>query len=241
MDAEAEGVAAILDAFDDAVGGGGVDGCEAAGGADGLVVGGVDLHRVGFGDAVQEGAGGDGDGVAGLIAGVWLFVFEGVLDAVGDVLEEGAAEGDGEELLTAADAEDGHVAGEGAADEGQFGGGSGFLQGDGGVAVVVAVEVRVDVEGAAGDDEGVDAVEEGGGEARVMREGDGQAAGCGEGRGIVGAEGVPGVFRVSAGLLCVEGDADEGSDACAHVAGGSAARWGGARDGWFDPAMGVGL
>ena len=88
-----------------------------------------------------------------------------------------AAEGDGQELLAAADAENGLVAGERAADEGELGVGALLLQGDAVVPLLVAVEAGIDVERAAGDDEGVDGVEIGGGEAGVRRGRDARAAG----------------------------------------------------------------
>ena len=59
----------------------------------------------------------------------------------------------------AADAEHRHVARQRAAHQRELGGGAALLQRDGRVAVAVAVQAGIDVEGAAGDDQRVDAVE----------------------------------------------------------------------------------
>ena len=210
LDAEAEAVAVVFDAFDDAVGSSGVDDGVEAGGSDGLVVGGVHVHRGGADDAVEEGSGDDIDAVAGFVARVGLFVGQRVRDAVGDMLDQGAAKGDGEELLAATDAEDGDVAGKGAFDQSEFGLGAAGLEGHGFVHAAVAVEGGINVEGAAGDDEGVEPVEVVGGEFGVVWQGDGEAAGGGDGAGVVGAQRVPGVFGPAARLFAVERDADDG-------------------------------
>ena len=148
--------------------------------------------------------------MAGLVARVGLLVRQGVGHGVGDVLDQRAAERHRQQLLAAADAQHRHVARQRAAQQRQFGRGAAFLQRDGVVPGGVAVQRRIDVEGAAGDHQGVDAVEQVGGQGGQVRQRHRQAAGAGDGVGVVGAQGVPGVFRVAAGLLGIQGDADDG-------------------------------
>ncbi len=85
-----------------------------------------------------------------------------------------------------------------------------------GVALAVAVELRVHVEGAAGDDEGVETVEVGGNERGVVRQRHGQAAAGDDGIHVVGAERIPRVARVAPWLLAVERDADERPGSSGH-------------------------
>ena len=137
-----------------------------------MMVGGVDLHGRGADDLREQGAGLNDYGVTGLVAGVGLLVRKSAGNCVRDVLVETAAESDSEELLAAADAEHGHVTGESTSDEGEFGGGAGLLQGDFGMAIGFAVEHRVNIEGASGDDQGINPVEIGAGKDRIVRQGD---------------------------------------------------------------------
>ena len=55
-----------------------------------------------------------------------------------------------------------------------------------------------------------EAGEHGLGQVREVGERHREGAGGGDGVHVVGAQGVPGVFRVAAGLFAVQGDADGG-------------------------------
>src|SRR5258707_15740917 len=79
------------------------------------MVGGINRQLAHPGDAVEKRAGDDRDGVPGFGAWVRLFVRQRARDLGGNVLDQRAAERDVEELLAAADAEQGLVGGEGAA------------------------------------------------------------------------------------------------------------------------------
>ena len=171
----------------------------------------VHLHLGRTHDAMQQRAAAHRDWVAGFVARVGLLVFQRVGVGVGNVLDQRAAECHREKLLAAADAEDRHVAGQRAVGECQFGGGAVLFQRHRGVAVGVAVQHGIDVERAAGDDECVDAVEIGRGERCIVRQCDRQATGCDDRIGVVLPDGIPGVFRVAARLLGIEGDADDGT------------------------------
>ena len=131
--------------------------------------------------------------------------------AVGDVLDQRAAERHRQKLLAAADAEHRHVARQRPVGERQFGGGAALLQGHRRVPVAVAVQRGIDVECAAGDDQRVDAVQVLRRQRCIVRQRDRQAAGCDDCVGIVLAHRIPGVFRVAARLLGIEGHADDGS------------------------------
>ncbi len=174
LHAQAEAVAGVLDALDHAVFGHRIDHAAQAGAAHGLMVGRVHLHFGRPDDAVQQGAGDDLHGVSGLMARVGLLVRQRVGHGVRDVLDQRAAQRHRQELLAAADAEHRQVARQCAAQQRQFGLGAGFLQRDGVVAGAVAVQRRIDIEGAAGDDQRVDAVEQIGGQGWQMRQATGR-------------------------------------------------------------------
>src|SRR5439155_19203966 len=74
LDAEAEAVARVFDAFDDAVLGDGIDDEAGPGLFDRLMVGAVDSEAQGAGDAVQKCPSDHRDGVPGLVARVRLTV-----------------------------------------------------------------------------------------------------------------------------------------------------------------------
>ena len=149
--------------------------------------------------------------MAGFVARIGLLVLQRVGDGVGDVLDQRAAQRHRQKLLAAADAEHRHVARQRAVGQREFGGGAAFLQRHRGVPVGVAVQRGIDVERAAGDDQRVDAVEIVRRERCIVRQRDRQAAGRDDGIGIVLPDRIPGIFRVAAGLLGIEGDADDGS------------------------------
>src|SRR5258707_14859797 len=87
---------------------------------------------------------------------VWLLMRGRAGRVVGDVLDEGADERYVQELLPAADAEHGLVGARGAASDGELEGGAAVLGGHGRVPRGRAEQRRIDIEGAAGDDEPVD-------------------------------------------------------------------------------------
>jgi len=67
-----------------------------------------------------------------------------------------------------------------------------------------------EIEGAARDHQPVDGVEIGSDQGHLMRQGQGQAAGLGDGIAIVLAQGIPGKRRVAARVLAIQSDADDG-------------------------------
>ena len=111
------------------------------------------------------------------MARVRLLVGEGVFYLVGDVLDQGAAEQHVQQLLAAADAEDRQVARQRTARNGGLEGGPAVLGAHRLVAGRGAEQSRVEIEGAAGDQQGVDALEIGLGLLRLMRQQNRQAAG----------------------------------------------------------------
>src|SRR5579863_8478057 len=106
--------------------------------------------------------------MAGLGARIGLLMRQGMRHFVGNVLDKRAAEHDIEELLPAANAEDRFVGGERALGDRELEFGAAILGGDAAVPALGAKERRVDIEGAAGDDEAVDEVEIGRGLRRLM-------------------------------------------------------------------------
>ncbi len=133
------------------------------------------------------------------------------------MLDQRAAERDREQLLAAADAEHRQVAGERAAGQRELGRGAALLQRHRRMPPGIAVERRIDVEGAARHHQRVEPVEPLPGQRRVVRQRDRQAAGGDDRLGVVLPQRIPGIFRVAAGLLGIEGDADHGTLPPAHV------------------------
>ena len=84
------------------------------------------------------------------------------------MLDRGAAEGDVKDLLATADAEQRQVGVMGRPAGGEFEGGAPGLGDDGGMALVDAEQGRVHIEGAAGHQQPVEAVEIGGDLVRLM-------------------------------------------------------------------------
>ena len=150
---------------------------------------------------MQQRAAAHRDRMARFMARVGLLVLQRAVDRIGDVLDERAAERDSKQLLSAADAQDRHVARERILGERKFGGGAAFLQRYGRMPVGIAVQRWVDIEGTAGDHQSVDAVKISVGECGVVRQCDRQAAGSHDRLGIVLPDRIPGILRVAAGLL----------------------------------------
>src|SRR3984893_7965288 len=109
---ETETVARILDSLDDAVLGDGVDDEPRPGRLDRLMMRAVDPEAVHSGDAVKESGRDHPDGMPGLVARIGLAMRQAIRDFVRDMLDQGAAERDIQELLAAADPEYRHVLGE---------------------------------------------------------------------------------------------------------------------------------
>ena len=159
LHAEAEAVAAVLDALDHAVGRGRVHHRVRAGFAHRLVVRGVHRHRRGAGDAGEQRARRDRDLVPRLVARVRLLVLERRGDRVGDVLDQVPPSATARSCSPPQMPSTGMSRAERAPRQRQLGFGAAFLERDGRVPVGVAVEGGIDVEGAAGDDQRVDAVQ----------------------------------------------------------------------------------
>src|SRR5260370_209010 len=109
LDAEAEAAAGILDTLDDAVRRGGVDDHPRCHRLHRLMMGRVDRQLAHPGDAVEERAGDDRDGMPGFGARIRLLMRQCARDLVGNVLDQRPAERDVKELLAAADPEHGLV------------------------------------------------------------------------------------------------------------------------------------
>jgi hypothetical protein len=109
----------------------------------------------------------------------------------------------------------GHVAAKRTLGQREFRFGAVFLEGHGGVAGTVAIQRRINVECAARHDQAVDEVEIISRQRRVVRHRDRQPARRGYRVQVVSAQCIPGVLRVAAGLLGIQGHADDGSSA--HV------------------------
>lgn len=213
LDGEPEGIGGVFDGFDGAVGGARADAQAGGDLVDRLVVAGVGVEGCGGGeDGGEEGVGCDGEGVGvGAVAGAGVEEWGGVggRGKVGEVLVEGAAAGDVHDLAAEADAQDGHAAGLGGAEEGEVEelavgiGEAGFIVGR------LAVESGVEV-GAAGDEESVDLIEHGLVEGGIVGGGEdqGYAAGADDGAWVIGGE-FPG-FAAFVAIADVHRDADAG-------------------------------
>ena len=146
LDADEEGIARILDAFDDAVGGFGDDAEAAAEGFDGLFVAGLYVH-IGVAYAVENlRAGFKLNGVAAVpVAHAAVFDLS-IAGEIGDELDEASAAMDVHQLAAETDAEGGEAAAFDFGDEGAFEffaeGVDGFDFGEGCFAVAVGVQVR---------------------------------------------------------------------------------------------------
>ncbi len=113
--------------------------------------------------------------------------------------------------------------------ERELGGSAAFLQCHGRVPVDIAIERGIDVEGAPGDHQRIDAIEVVGCELLMMRQRDRQTAGGDDGIGVVLADGIPGIFGVAAGLFGIERDADDRKVAHREVLTAGVVRWQGFR------------
>ena len=74
----------------------------------------IHVHLVDADDIVKPRSLGDGDAMTRLVSGIWLLVRQSILHAVRDMLDQGSAERDVQQLLSTADAEKRHVARDGA-------------------------------------------------------------------------------------------------------------------------------
>jgi hypothetical protein len=116
-----------------------------------------------------------------------------------------------QELLAAADAQHRLVAVERALGDGELEGGAAVLGDHRGVRGSAAVVGGIDVEGAAGHDQGVDALEIVADAVGLVRQGDRQAARGVDGVEIVLAQRIPGKLGIAPRLFCIQGDSDEGT------------------------------
>ena len=176
---------------------------------DRLMMRAVDREVGGSGDAMQQRAGDHPDGMSRLVSRVRLAVRHAARDLVGDVLDQGSAERDIQQLLAAADAEHRHPSGKRAPRGGELEGGPAVLGGDARVPGRRAEQRRIDVEAAAGDDEPVDPVEISGSGIGVVRQQDRQPAGPADRIAVVLADRVPRKLRIAARRLMIEGEADD--------------------------------
>jgi hypothetical protein len=115
LDAEAEAVTGVFfDTLDDTVLGDGIDDETRPRGLDRLVMGAVDAERIASRDAMEERPRDHPDRIRGLVARVRLAVRQAIRDFVWNVLDQGPAERNIQELPAAADPEHRHFPGEGA-------------------------------------------------------------------------------------------------------------------------------
>jgi len=131
------------------------------------------------------------------------------LDLVRNVLDQGPAEHDIQQLLAAADAEHRHPSGKRAFGRGELESCTAVLGSDTRVAGRSAEQRGIDVEAAASDDEPVDPVEISGSGIGVVRQQDRQPAGPANRVSVVFADRIPRKFRITARLLVIEGEADD--------------------------------
>lgn len=149
------------------------------------------METIGLGkgavDAAEEvadkGVAGDFERMGGLVAGRLLVVVEGGGELVGDVLPEGAAKGDVENLHAATDGEDGAVGGNGDAGERELEGVTLGLGGDLDVEDLLAVVRGIDVL-AAGEEEPVKVVQGGFDGRRAGDRGEEDREAAGEADGV---------------------------------------------------------
>ena len=165
-----------------------------------LVVRRVHLHAPGADDPRQQRVRLDAHRMAGFVAGIGLLVRQRALDAVRDVLDQRAAQCHRQQLLSAADAEDRHVALQGAAQQHHLGAGAALLEHHRLVLLVDAVEPGIDVEGAPGDDQRIDRVEHVFGDLGMMRQRHRQPAGLDQAAHVVLAQRVPGIGGIGRSL-----------------------------------------
>ena len=123
---------------------------------------------------------------------------ERVRDLVRNVLDQRAAEYDVQQLLAAADAEHRHVPVERLACNRPFEGGARVLGRDRRVPLGRAEQRRVDIEGAAGDDQAMDEHQVVLRPVRLMRQQHRQSARVADGAAVVLAEREPGELRIAA-------------------------------------------
>ena len=176
LHADAEAVVRRLDALDHAVGRGGVD--DDAVGLIGrrLVMGAVHRQLVGADDAVQLRALRHFHHMAGLVARIGLLVGQRRLDRVGNVLDQLAAQHDVQQLLAAADAQHRLVLRQRAPGDAELEGGAAVLGDHGRVPRAAVIVGGIDVEGAAGHHQRVDALEIVGDPVGLVRQRHRQAA-----------------------------------------------------------------
>jgi len=118
---------------------------------------------------------------------------------------------DMEQLLAAADAQHRLVGRQRAPGDAELEGGAAVLGDHGRVLGAAAIVGRIDIEGAAGHHQGVDALEIVGHAVRLVRQRHGEAAGGIDGVEVVLAQRIPGKLGVTAGLFRIQGHADQGT------------------------------
>ena len=202
-------VARRLDALDDAVGRACVDRHPGPDLLDRLMVRRVDRELRRAADPRQPRARCERDRMARLVARVGLLVGQGPRHLVGDVLDQGAAEHHVEQLLAAADAEHRHVARQRGAGGGQLEFRAPVLGRNRGVARIGAEVDRVDVKGAAGNDQAVEPLEERAGVLRLVRQQHRQATAAHHRLAVVLANRVPGPAGIAARRLAIERQSDD--------------------------------
>jgi hypothetical protein len=169
----------------------------------------VHLHLADLDDPAQVCAIDDPHPVPGLIARVRLLVGERVRDLVRNVLDQRAAEHDVQELLAAADAEHRKVAIERPPRDRPFEGGARVFRRDRRVPVGRPEQRRIDVEGAARDDQAIDQRQVLLHPVRLVRQQHRRAARLADAAAIVLAQGEPRKLRVPARLLAIQGNSDD--------------------------------
>ena len=176
-----------------------------------LVMGAVDRQFVSADDSVEQGVAGDGHGMPGPRAWAGLLMLEAIRDAVGDMLDQRAAEHDVQQLLPAAYPEDGKIAPERAFGDLPFEPRAPVLRLYRGVACLGAEEPGIDIEGAAGHDHAVELLEIGFRKIRLVTDGDGKPAGLGDAGHVVLPDRVPRHVRIGARLFRIERQANQGA------------------------------
>src|SRR5262249_34775922 len=159
----------------------------------------VDTKTLHPGDAVQQGAGDDPHAMSGLIPGVRLAVRDATRHLVRDMLDQGAAEHDVQQLLAAADSEHRHPSLYSTPGRGELEGGAAVFGLDRGMTGLGPEQRRIDVEAAPGDDEPVDAIEIRESSIGVVWQEDRQSSGTPDRIAIILADRIPRKTGIAAG------------------------------------------
>ena len=210
MHAKREAVAGMFNTLDHAIGGQRIDHAAIANAGHRLVMRGIHRHARLADDARQQSAFSNGHLMPRLRTRIGLFMRQSARHLIRDVLKQPPAEGHRKQLLPAAYAKHGLVAGQGRAGCGHFEIRPAWLQRDFRVRRAAAPKGRVHIKGAAGHHQPIHLGHIGFRHFGVMRQRHGQAAGGDNGREIIPPKRIPRQLGPAAGLFGIEGHTNQG-------------------------------